>query len=49
VHRLNHLLAVLRDRYAERLSTWQGEAIEGIEDELAVLWDTYQLPPPPAP
>jgi len=48
VHRLNHLLAVLRDRYGERLATWQGEAIEGIEDELAVLWDTYHLPPPPA-
>jgi len=48
VHRLNHLLAVLHDRYGERLATWQGEAIEGIEDELAVLWDTYHLPPPPA-
>jgi hypothetical protein len=48
VHRLKHLIAVLRDRYGERLAGWQGEAIEGIEDELAVLWDTYHLPPPPA-
>jgi hypothetical protein len=48
VHRMQHLLAVLRDRYGERLATWQGESFEGIEDELAVLWDPYHLPPPPA-
>jgi predicted regulator of Ras-like GTPase activity (Roadblock/LC7/MglB family) len=48
VHRLRHLLAVLRDRYGERLARWQGEPIEGIEDELGALWDPYHLPPPPA-
>ena len=47
VHRLRHLLAILRDRYGERLAQWQGEPIEGIEDELGVLWDPYHLPPPP--
>ncbi|MCI4371933.1 MAG: roadblock/LC7 domain-containing protein [Thermoplasmata archaeon] len=47
VHRLMHLLAVLRDRYGNRLANWQGEPLEGIEDELAVLWDPYHLPPPP--
>ena len=48
VPRLRHLLAVLRDRYADRLNRWQGEPLEGIEDELGVLWDPYHLPPPPA-
>src|SRR6266566_1514076 len=48
VHRMRHLLTVLRDRYGERLAQWQGEPIEGIEDELEVLWDPYHLPPPPA-
>jgi predicted regulator of Ras-like GTPase activity (Roadblock/LC7/MglB family) len=48
VHRLRHLLAILRDRYADRLATWQGEPLEGIEDELEVLWQPYHLPPPPA-
>jgi hypothetical protein len=48
VHRMQHLLALLRDRYGQRLATWQGEAFEGIEDELAVLWEPYHLPPPPA-
>lgn len=48
VHRLRHLLAILRDRYGERLATWQGEPLEGIEDELGVLWEPYHLPPPPA-
>ena len=48
VHRLRHLLAILRDRYGDRLATWQGEALEGIEDELGVLWEPYHLPPPPA-
>jgi len=47
VHRMRHLLTVLRDRYGERLAQWQGEPIEGIEDELEVLWDPYHLPPPP--
>lgn len=47
VPRLRHLLAVLRDRYADRMDRWQGEALEGIEDELAVLWEPYHLPPPP--
>jgi hypothetical protein len=48
VHRMQHLLVVLRDRYGQRLSVWQGESFEGIEDELAVLWEPYHLPPPPA-
>jgi len=47
VHRLRHLLTVLRDRYGERLARWAGEPLEGIEDELEVLWETYHLPPPP--
>jgi len=47
VHRLRHLLAVLRDRYGDRLEQWQGEPLEGIEDELSVLWEAYHLPPPP--
>src|SRR2546430_17522243 len=47
VHRLRHLLTVLRDRYGERLAQWQGEPIEGIEDELEVLWEPYHLAPPP--
>ena len=47
VHRLKHLLVVLRDRYGDRLATWQGESIEGIEDELGALWNPYHLPPPP--
>jgi predicted regulator of Ras-like GTPase activity (Roadblock/LC7/MglB family) len=48
VPRLRHLLAILIDRYGDRLATWQGEALEGIEDELHVLWDPYRIPPPPA-
>src|SRR6266545_2912262 len=48
VHRLRHLLAVLQDRYGARLMHWSGETIEGIEDELSVLWQPYHLPPPPA-
>ena len=48
VHRLRHLLAILDDRYGDRLATWQGEPLEGIEDELQVLWQPYHLPPPPA-
>ena len=48
VHRLRHLLAILRDRYSDRLATWQGEPLDGIEDELQVLWQPYHLPPPPA-
>ena len=48
VHRLRHLLAILGDRYGERLATWQVESLEGIEDELQVLWQPYHLPPPPA-
>lgn len=47
VHRLRHLLAILRDRYGDRLATWQGEPLEGIEDELQVLWQPYHIPPPP--
>lgn len=47
VHRLKHLLACLFDRYADRLEDWQGEALEGIEDEIAVLWEPFFAPPPP--
>src|SRR5437660_1495499 len=47
VHRLKHLLVVLRDRYGERPATWQGEPIEGIEDELGAWWDPYPMPRPP--
>jgi hypothetical protein len=48
VPRLRHLLALLIDRYGDRLMGWQGEALEGIEDELRVLWEPFHLPPPPA-
>lgn len=47
VPRLRHLLAVLRDRYGKRLIGWSGEALEGIEDELRIIWEPYRLPPPP--
>jgi hypothetical protein len=47
VHRLRHLLAVLKDRYADRLESWQGAPLEGIEDELSILWEPYHVPPPP--
>ncbi len=45
-HRLRHLLACLFDRYGDRLEDWQGEALEGIEDEIEVLWQPYHVPPP---
>lgn len=48
VHRLRHLLACLFDRYGDRLGDWQGEALEGIEDEISVLWEPFFAPPPPA-
>lgn len=48
VHRLRHLLACLFDRYGNRLEDWQGEAMEGIEDEISVLWEPFFAPPPPA-
>ncbi len=48
VHRLRHLIALLKDRYADRLVNWQGAPLDGIEDELSVLWEPYHLPPPPA-
>lgn len=47
IPRLRGLLSVLGDRYGERLSRYQGEPLEGIEDELGVLWHPYHLPPPP--
>lgn len=47
-HRLLHLLVSLRDRYGERLETWGGEPLEGLEDEIAVLWEPFFVPPPPA-
>ena len=48
VPRLRHLLACLIDRYAGKLDRWGGEPLEGIEDEIEVLWEPFFLPPPPA-
>jgi hypothetical protein len=48
VPRLRHLLACLIDRYADKLDSWGGEPLEGIEDEIEVLWQPFFLPPPPA-
>lgn len=48
MHRLRHLLACLLDRYGERLTHWDGKALEGIEDEIQVLWEPFFIPPPPA-
>lgn len=48
VHRLKHLLACLFDRYGDRLEDWQGEPLDGIEDEISVLWEPFFAPPPPA-
>jgi len=48
VPRLRHLLACLIDRYAAKLESWGGEPLDGIEDEIAVLWEPFFLPPPPA-
>ena len=47
VPRLHHLLACLIDRYADKLDRWGGEPLEGIEDEIEVLWQPFFLPPPP--
>jgi len=47
VHRLRHLLACLFDRYGDRLEDWQGEPLDGIEDEISVLWEPFFAPPPP--
>lgn len=48
MHRIRHLLVCLLDRYGERLTRWDGKPLEGIEDELEVLWEPFMLPPPPA-
>ncbi len=48
VPRLRHLIALLADRYGDELGEWDGRALEGIEDEIAVLWEPFFLPPPPA-
>jgi hypothetical protein len=48
LHRLRHLATLLLDRYGERLLAWDGEPLDGIEDELSVLWEPFFLPPPPA-
>ncbi len=45
--RLRHLLACLIDRYEAKLDNWGGEPLDGIEDEIAVLWQPFFLPPPP--
>ncbi len=47
VPRLRHLNALLVDRYGDKLEAWGGEPLEGIEDEIAVLWQPFVLPPPP--
>ena len=47
VPRLRHLIALLVDRYGDALENWGGEPLEGIEDEIAVLWQPFFLPPPP--
>jgi hypothetical protein len=47
VPRLRHLLACLVDRYEAKLDNWGGEPLDGIEDEIAVLWQPFFLPPPP--
>lgn len=47
VHRLKHLLVCLFDRYGDRLDDWEGMPLEGIEDEIGVLWDPFHVPPPP--
>ncbi|HKZ97975.1 MAG TPA: hypothetical protein VJ326_00045 [Thermoplasmata archaeon] len=47
VHRLRHLATLLLDRYGERLTAWGGEPLDGIEDELSVLWQPFFVPPPP--
>lgn len=48
VPRMRHLLALLIDRYGDKLKEWGGAPLEGIEDEIAVLWMPFFLPPPPA-
>ncbi len=47
VPRLRHLIALLIDRYGDKLEDWGGEPLDGIEDEIAVLWQPFFLPPPP--
>lgn len=47
VPRLRHLLACLIDRYGDQLDNWGGEPLEGLEDEMQVLWQPFFLPPPP--
>ncbi len=47
VPRLRHLIALLVDRYGNDLEEWGGKPLEGIEDEIAVLWEPFFLPPPP--
>lgn len=48
MHRIRHLLVCLLDRYGERITRWDGKPLEGIEDELEVLWEPFAIPPPPA-
>lgn len=47
VPRQRHLIALLVDRYGGKLEEWDGQPLEGIEDEIAVLWQPFFLPPPP--
>lgn len=47
VPRLRHLIALLVDRYGDQLDEWDGRPLVGIEDEVAVLWQPFFLPPPP--
>jgi len=45
---LRRLLSRLIERYGERITEWEGQSLEGIEDELAILWDPVVAPPPPS-
>ncbi len=47
VPRQRHLIALLVDRYGDKLEEWDGQSLEGIEDEIAVLWQPFFPPPPP--
>lgn len=46
--RLRRLATSLLDRYGEKLDHWSGERLEGVEDEIAILWKPFFPPPPPS-
>lgn len=47
LHSLRQVLSSLIHRYGNKLVDWEGEPLEGIEDELEILWEPYAIPPPP--